>query len=55
MICAIPQRVNGSPEVLLREHHGRTRVDGQSQSVVQIHVVQPVVVHLQSGGKGSKD
>lgn len=33
-------------EVLLRKHHSRTRVHGQSQPVVQVHVLQPVVIDL---------
>lgn len=27
--------------------HGRTGIDGQSQSVVQVHVIEPVVINLQ--------
>lgn len=33
--------------MLLWENHGRAGVDGQRQSVVEVHVIQPVVVHLQ--------
>lgn len=54
--CLVPQRVDGSPEVLQWEHHGRTGVDRQRHSIVQVHVVQPVVIDLPAGGQsGSYD
>ena len=34
------------PERLLRKDHDRTGVDWQGQPVAQVHVLQPVVVHL---------
>ena len=48
-LCLIPQRVDGSLEVLQGEDHGRAGVDGQSHPVVQVHVIQPEVVHLNRG------
>ena len=42
----IPTDIIMIPERLLRKDHDRTGVDWQGQPVVQIHVLQPVVVHL---------
>lgn len=33
-------------KVTAREHHARVRVDGQGQSDLQVHVVDPPVCHL---------
>lgn len=54
MQLCVPQRVDLSSEVLLWKDHDRTGVDRQSQSVIQVHVIQPVVVHLRQGNRRFK-
>lgn len=45
-IYNIPEGIFVISEGLLRKHHDRTGIDWQSQPVVQVHVLQPVVIHL---------
>lgn len=42
----VPEGVFGLSERLLGKHHDGTGVDREGQPVVQVHVLQPVVVHL---------
>lgn len=41
-------------EILLRKHHDGTGVDRQGQPVIQVHVLQPVVMHLNKSRETGK-
>lgn len=49
----IPESIFLVSERLLRKHHDGTGVDRQGQSVVEVHVLQPVVINLNNNNNNN--
>lgn len=49
----IPESILLVSERLLRKHHDGTGVDRQGQSVVEVHVLQPVVINLNNNNNNN--